>query len=382
MNGGGVTGGVSGGGVTGTPQQQLERRVTRLRKALALERADRTPVILQSNSFSAVHMGVSLARFCESVQASHRVMLDSIRRLDCDGFNTAFSEAPFFPMIIGSAIKLPGRELPPDQLWMIHETEAMTPADYDTIIAKGWNAFFPGFLKERLGFDLDDALRQLAYRDEAVRNFEEAGYVVYSKAVATSVNEYFGGGRSMAAFMRDLYRIPDKVQAAIDVALEESLPAFRAQIRQLRPIVCFVSPARGASEFFRPRLWERFVWRYVKAMADAVIEEGAVCNLHCDGNWERDLHYFRDFPKGGIVFESDGGTDIYKVKEVLGDRVCIKGDVPSQRLVLGNPDEIYAYCTKLIRDIGPGLILSTGCSIPPNAKVENIEAVIAAAKDN
>ena len=366
----------------GSSADQLAERLARLKKTLALEKTDRTPVVLQSNSWSAIHMGVSLAKFCESSRVSHGVMLDSLKALGgCDGFNAPFSEAPLFPMIFMAKIKLPGRDLPDDQLWMIDETEAMTPADYDTIIAKGWKAFLPGYLSERLGFDLDWAMNEVAFTEEAVRNFEEAGYYVYSPAVATSVNEYFAGGRSMAKFMRDLFRIPDKVQAAIDVVLEESMPDLRAQIRALHPVVCFVSPARGASEFFSPRLWERFVWRYVKAMADVVIEEGAVCNLHCDGDWERDLHYFRDFPKGKLVFECDGGTDIYKVKEVLGDRVCIKGDVPARMLVLGTPDEVYAYCRKLVKDLSPGFILSTGCSVPPNATLENMKALLAAAHE-
>jgi uroporphyrinogen-III decarboxylase len=32
--------------------------------------------------------------------------------------------------------------------------------------------------------------------------------------------------------------------------------------------------------------------------------------------------------------------------------------------------------------MGPGFILSTGCSAPPNAKVENVKAMIAAAQNN
>jgi uroporphyrinogen-III decarboxylase len=62
--------------------------------------------------------------------------------------------------------------------------------------------------------------------------------------------------------------------------------------------------------------------------------------------------------------------------------MCIKGDVQAAKLALGNPDEIYNYCTKLIKDMGPGFILSSGCSVPPNAKVENVKAMIAAANGN
>jgi uroporphyrinogen-III decarboxylase len=46
---------------------------------------------------------------------------------------------------------------------------------------------------------------------------------------------------------------------------------------------------------------------------------------------------------------------------------------------LGTPDDVHAYSTKLIREIGPaGFILSSGCDIPFDAKPENVAAMIAA----
>lgn len=112
---------------------------------------------------------------------------------------------------------------------------------------------------------------------------------------------------------------------------------------------------------------------------EVVIEEGAIANLHIDGNWERDLEYFKALPRGKCVFETDSCTDIYKIKEVLGNHMCIKGDVPAGLLTLGTPDKVYEYCTKLINDMGTGFILSSGCTVPPNAKVENVKAMISAA---
>lgn len=119
--------------------------------------------------------------------------------------------------------------------------------------------------------------------------------------------------------------------------------------------------------------------KYLKAQTDVVIEEGAVCNLHIDADWDRDLEYFKAFPKGKVVFETDGMTDIYKIKEKLGDTMCIKGDVPAGMLALGTPDKVYNYSEKLVRDMGQGFILSSGCGIPPNATIENVKAMISAA---
>ena len=41
---------------------------------------------------------------------------------------------------------------------------------------------------------------------------------------------------------------------------------------------------------------------------------------------------------------------------------------------------IYNYCSRLIRELGPaGFILQSGCDIPANAKLENVQAMVAAA---
>lgn len=363
-----------------TPQEFYNERLDRLKKTLALDKTDRTPIILMTDGFAAKQLGLKLADLCKGSKASNKIILDSLKALgDVDGVNSAFAAAPVFPLIFMSRIKLPGRELADDMLWQIDEAEMMTVEDYDTIINKGWNNFMPDYLRNRLNIDVEKITEDLAYAPQAIKNIEDAGYVVYSPLVEMTVNEYLGGGRSLSKFMRDLYRMPDKVEAVLEVIQKDALESLRQKIRVTKPTVIFLSPARGASEFFNPKLWERFVWKYIKETADMIIEEGAVCDIHCDGNWERDLDYFKDFPKGKIVFETDGTTDIYKIKEKLGDRACIKGDVQAAKLVLSTPDEIYDYCTNLIKDMGRGFILSSGCSIPPNAKVENVKAMISAA---
>ncbi|WP_425058984.1 hypothetical protein SCACP_36350 [Sporomusa carbonis] len=362
-----------------TNQELYQERLTRLKKAIALEQPDRTPLILMMDAFCAHHVGVKMSDFCSSFDMANQTMLKSLIALgDADGINAPFAAASVFPLIFMAHVKLPGRELPDDALWQLDEREVMTTEDYDTILNKGWGPFMRDYLVNRLNYPLDSVLENLANVPKLVKNFEDAGYVVYSPFVTASITEYLGGGRSMPKFMRDLFKMPDKVEAVLDVIQQENLEILRQQMRAVKPLIVFISPARGASEFFSPKLWERFVWKYLKQAVDVIIEEGAVADIHIDSNWERDLNYFTVFPKGKCVFETDGATDIYKVKEVVGDRMCIKGDVPAVKLSLGTPDEVYNYCTRLIKDMGPGFILSSGCSIPPNAKVENVKAMISA----
>ena len=91
---------------------------------------------------------------------------------------------------------------------------------------------------------------------------------------------------------------------------------------------------------------------------------------------------FREIEPRKAILSLDGKTDIHKAKEILGDRMCIMGDVPAEMLAFGTADEVYDYCMKLIREIGPtGFILCSGCDIPFNAKEENVRAMIKALDD-
>lgn len=108
------------------------------------------------------------------------------------------------------------------------------------------------------------------------------------------------------------------------------------------------------------------------------LDAGITPILHFDSDWTRDLARFKDFPKGKIILELDGMTNIFKAKEILGDTMCIMGDVPPALLTLGTPDEVHKYCRKLIEEIGPtGFILHPGCDIPIDAKLENVQAMVA-----
>jgi len=71
-----------------------------------------------------------------------------------------------------------------------------------------------------------------------------------------------------------------------------------------------------------------------------------------------------------------------KAKEVLGERFCLMGDVSPALLSLGTPEQVRAYCTKLIDTAGKGggLILSPGCCAPAHATLENVKAMVDVAR--
>ena len=145
------------------------------------------------------------------------------------------------------------------------------------------------------------------------------------------------------------------------------------------PAVC-VGGWRAAPSMLSPTMWDHFVLPFFRRLVNEVVDAGLIALLHLDSKWDRELARFRELPRGKCIMATDGETDLFKAKEVLGDHMCLMGDVPPTLLCLGNPDEIYEYGTRLIRSLGPkGFMLHSGCDIPANAKLENVKAMVAAA---
>jgi uroporphyrinogen-III decarboxylase len=65
-----------------------------------------------------------------------------------------------------------------------------------------------------------------------------------------------------------------------------------------------------------------------------------------------------------------------KAKKVLGDKVCIRGNVPLSILATGTPEQVRQYCKKLIDTAGKdgGFIMDSSTGLD-DAKPENVKAM-------
>ena len=139
---------------------------------------------------------------------------------------------------------------------------------------------------------------------------------------------------------------------------------------------------RSSASFISPTIFDEISFPSIKRMVEGYHAAGIVSVLHCDGNWDLMLPRFLELPRASCVVELDGATDIRKAREVLADHLCIKGDVRAALLALGEKEEVEAYCRELIDFMGHdgGFILGSGCEVPITAKVENVAALIRAAR--
>ncbi len=368
-------------------EKQYQERADRITRAINLEPVDRIPIIYMATAFSPRFMGMTQAEFVTNPDAPVEVTIAAMNRLgDLDGIN--MMPGPFQTVKLSllwlSKIAMPGRELPEDELWQVQEAELMSVDDYDFILDKGWNAFLEGYRPKILDIRLYEAHLEWIGKNfaEVPKRFRKAGYDIMACASTTIPFESLCGARSMPKFFLDLYRIPDKVKAVMDVMLP-NLIKMGIRAAELTGVPrLWIGGWRSASALLAPKIWDTLVFPYFFDMIKAFSEQGILSVLHWDQDWTRDLSRLLEFPAKKCVLNLDGMTDIRKVKEILGDHMALLGDVPATLFATGSPDDIYEYVKSLVQDVGPtGLLLCPGCDGPINTKPENMEAFVAAGRE-
>jgi hypothetical protein len=227
---------------------------------------------------------------------------------------------------------------------------------------------------------------------------------IYAKAWRKFVEEYevplLMGGRAchpldllqyyrgINQLTEDIFERPEKVKAISEMLIE-----YEANRAMKQAMIMGAGEVPGADIIFfvnggppgmPPRIFNEFFWPYAKKAVDVFVNRGFRVRCHWDNDLTPHLETIKEItrglPKGKILLDLEK-TDMKKAKEVLGDRVCILGNVPSTLLVYGTPEEVEKYCKKLIENCaeGGGFVLSTECETPWDSKRENVRAIIDAA---
>jgi uroporphyrinogen-III decarboxylase len=189
--------------------------------------------------------------------------------------------------------------------------------------------------------------------------------------------------RTFRGVVMDMFRQPEKLKAALNKLTEYRIATAKPAVKlEEKPAIGGASePHRVSDEFMSAKQFEEFVWPNWKRCINATFNLGYdIVSMFFEGQRDRQIEYFTDFPKGSLVilFEK---TDIFRAKEILGDRVCIMGNVPFSLLQVGSPQDVEEYCKKLIKVCGKGggFILANSGGIY-DAKPENMKAMVDSVK--
>jgi len=361
-----------------------EKNLERTLKAVHMEKVDKIPVSFNGPAYLPHRMGLTMAEAITDLPRTVSAAVEFCKQHPgVDSIHSPCMTPYTLPMLWLAEVKAPGVDLPDDELWQVHEKEKMSIDDYQEIIDHGYAPWMDRYMKERIGDPLSKAGHYFAYAGTAVQRMkDEAGIPVMNCAYAATPIENFCGARGLMNFFLDIMEEPELVKKAMDAAFG---PLFDSYVSGLKshPVGAWVGGWRAAPQMMSHDTWMEFVWPYLKRFIDVTLEMDVVPVLHFDSCWESELETLKTLPAKKCVLMLDGTTDMRKAREILDDRMCLLGDVPSSLLAFGTPEKVYEYCTKLINDVGPktGLMLSSGCDCPLNAKDENVDAMIQAALD-
>jgi len=377
-------------------EENLQTRLKRVKDAIGHKQPDRTPVSLAMDyKFPVRYKGHTQGEYFRNRSIGGKYLLEVFDELGGwdivgggGGNTTEERDLLEAPMVI----KVPGQDIPEDDVIQWEEIEVLKKEDYDKIIQLGWKAFMEDFYPRFRGWDPAEYRSRIKARALKEREAQKAGAMLWPQ----KGYPIFGGGdvfpplmmlsssRTMTQFTLDLHRIPDKVQAVMDAMIGDlisiSITAAKANdsLPEYRILTKSLILERGGVFYYPLKIFERFELPYMKKMVEAFVKEGITPILHFDQDWTLNLPYLKQLPKGKCIMQLDSKTDIFKAKEVLKDHICIMGDVPPGLLSLGTVAETTAYCKKLIDVVGKGggFILGVACGTPVDAKFDNLKAMI------
>ena len=181
----------------------------------------------------------------------------------------------------------------------------------------------------------------------------------------------------------DIHRCPEKLLAAeekvIDILLNDCITTCRAMNRTGVSLPLH----RGSDGFISIPVFEKFYWPQLKKLILGLIDAGITPSVVWEGNWDQRLKYLAELPKGKTIgrFQS---SDIFKVKEVLGDTMCIIGGMKVSMLSGGaTAEEVRAYTKRLCQEVGKGggFIMAADVSEMESCKPEMIKVWVDATRE-
>jgi len=374
----------------------------RLQKVFRLQVPDRVPVVPLLGYFLSRYAGITAqdlwADEAKRSCAWERFMneLGPVDAIYHDNSSEPLSQLWTIPM----KTMWPGRDLPPDAQAQQVEEEVMTVEDYRMLLQPGrvprrllYAVFLTAILRRtctslprplplmvpvlygKLGLDT------LWFRRFRKR-WEKRGIPRLWGSALMAPFDNFSLLRSLTRFSRDLFTRPGDIADAAMACVNSFvfLSELVAGLIGTRRTWIFLH--RSSNSFISPKQFASLSFPSLKAIVRKLAAKGFDLVLHCDGNWDKNLETLLDLPPRTCMVQFDGTSDIFRAKEVLHGHSCIYGDVPARLLVTGSPDDVDGYCRKLIEVVGKdgGFCLGTGCELAPDARPENVRAMLRSAR--
>lgn len=176
---------------------------------------------------------------------------------------------------------------------------------------------------------------------------------------------------------------PETVELLMDKVLECNMRIVQRAIRAGAEVVILGDDyASNKGPMMSPAAFTHFILPRLKRMVDLIHEEGALCVKHSDGNLYPILELIASAGADGLnPVEPVAGMELKKTKQLVGDRLCLVGNIDCAHLLPhGSSEQVRQAVRQAVADMAPGdgFILSSSNSIHSSCNPQNFVAMVQA----
>ncbi len=406
-------------------EEAYKKRAQRVADVIRLSVPDRVPIVPSFGMFPALDNGFTCEEVMFDFDKAEAAWRKTLLDFEPDLFRAssyAFP-GPVFEALNYRQLRLPGRGIPADHVFQFVEEEYVKAEEfYDAFLddptgfmlrtylprvcgaleplktlppLSSWFGYYLGLVGGVSFFGMDEiaqsmealhragreALKWLAHLRKETMEIASLGFpdIVggHSAAPFDVIGDWFRGTRGI---MLDMYRHPAKLLAAMEklVPIQVNMGANLSK-RMGKPVVMLMLH-KGLDSFMSVEQYKTFYWPTLRKVMMGLIERGLVPMPLFEGDNTSRLEIIKDIPKGSAIYWFEK-VDIRKAKEILGDIVCFRGNVPVSLLYAGTPTDVEAYVKNLIGTVGKSGGLMVDCGIWfDEARHENVKAMVDATK--
>jgi len=380
-------------------QQRLKRYVTALRNG----KPDRIPIRPFVAEFICTHTGLT----CQDVTQDYHQAFAATRQC-CRDYDWDATVANMvyvwggIPQNVGLRYyAIPGVGLSPhtgfQYLEPPEEAGAFMQADeYDALIADPTGFLYnvwlprasrdvaapggPASLRNNMSF-LKGGMSMLNYFNAFPRQVEqmrtECGTVSAIAGILKAPLDILADKlRGYMGLAVDLMEQPAKVQAACEALMPHLLHVALTSADPTGTVPIGFWMHRSCVPFISQEHFDRIAWPTLKPIIEELWRRGHQTLFYAEGKWGPHLKTFAELPAQSIIYHIDR-DDPLAVHQALHHKFALSGGVPNNLLSYGTPDQVRAYCKKLIDGIARdgGYIMDASAILQNDAKVENVRAL-------
>jgi hypothetical protein len=401
---------------TKTVEQLYAERLTRVKDAAACQPVDQVPVFGPFQKYPYQFAGVkfvdAMNDYALAREACHK-FIDHFQP-DVD-FGPIFAyPAKGMELLDWKAFRWPGHGVGDDTMYQYIEGEYLKADEYDEFIKDpsdfmmrkwaprqfgsmaGFGSMIPwrrfmwsGWMNLPFFWstpEFQETLQRITTGAEEVGKWWASQFQYWGEAKAKGFPMSFAGWdwppfdilgdtlRGTHNILADMRRRPSKLHEALkvctDIFEEYGSGAAGAEL----PFV-WVWVHKATREFMSDSQFAEFYWPYLKDGLMRLINKGITPVIYWEADWESRIKYIQEMPAGKIVYHLSN-TNFERAWDVLGGQIALAGNVPNVMLLGGTPDDVKAYCKKMIDYTKgkPGLIMDAAIMLD-EANPANLKAM-------